>query len=97
MHPFTGLMEGHCFSADKPVVVIGRSAAAGMKTFENKIAAWNYIEATSRHNQTARFFRVYELQGERWERIPALPTYLQRLQEAHAFSQCLSFADVNVA
>jgi hypothetical protein len=75
-------MDGKLFSADKPVVILNWPTRSAVTAFDNKMSAWNYLESATRKHASAIFARVYEFQGDRWERVPALPTYLKKLEES---------------
>jgi hypothetical protein len=80
MNHYSGLLDGHTFTAGKPFVVMAWPSKSAVTAFDSKLAAWNFLEAASRHDPTAVFARVYEFTSGRWERIPSLPTYLTKLE-----------------
>jgi hypothetical protein len=84
MHSYFGHLEGRHLAAEKPIIVLGWPLSSSICSFDSKIAAWNYVEAAARHDRLAIFARVYEHTQDHWHRIPSLPTYLQKLEEARA-------------
>jgi hypothetical protein len=86
MNSFSGPLDGHAFTAELPFIVIGWPSKSAVTTFETKVALWNYLEAASRRDPDAILARAYEFTGKRWERMPALPTYLSRRQDQYAHS-----------
>jgi hypothetical protein len=77
---FSGPLDGHAFASDKPFVILGWPSKNAVRSFASKREVWSHLDAASRTDKRAIFARVYEFHDGVWHRIPAQPTYLQRLE-----------------